>query len=298
MVGRNILENKNISKFELLTPSSIELNLLNFEDVDKYIKINQPNFIIHAAGKVGGIQANIANPTAFLVENLDMGRNIIMAAYKNNIKNLLNLGSSCMYPRNAKNPLTENLILDGKLEPTNEGYALSKILSTRLCEYISLENQKFNYKTIIPCNLYGRHDKFQSKNSHMVAAVIKKLVDAKLKKVKVVDVWGDGTARREFMYAGDLADFILYAIKNFNKMPQNINVGVGQDYTITEYYQIIAKVIGYKGDFIYDTSKPTGMKQKLIDDTNLVNFGWKSKMKLEDGIKKTYNFYKNLIINE
>lgn len=292
MVGRNILENKDISNFDLLIPNSKELNLLNYSAVDKYIKDYKPDFIVHTAGKVGGIQANIAHPVSFLVENIDMGRNVIMAAKSNDVKNLINLGSSCMYPRNAKNPLSEDLILKGELEPTNEGYAIAKIMSTRLCEYISKEDNSYNYKTIIPCNLYGRHDKFESKHSHMIPAVLKKIYDAKMENLGQIDIWGDGKARREFMYAGDLADFIIYAITNFSKMPQNINVGLGHDYTINEYYQIIADVIGYEGEFIHDLTKPIGMKQKLIDDTKLKEFGWKYKTSLVEGIEKTYEYYK------
>jgi GDP-L-fucose synthase len=298
MVGRNILDNKDISMFDLLIPGSKELDLLNYAGVDKYIKENNPAFIIHTAGKVGGIQANIAHPVSFLVENLDMGRNIIMAAKNNGVKNLINLSSSCMYPRNAVNPLRENLILKGELEPTNEGYALAKIMSTRLCEYISNEDDSFSFKTIIPCNLYGRYDKFESKHSHMIPAVVKKIHDAKTKNVSTIDIWGDGTARREFMYAGDLADFIIYAIQNFSKMPQNINVGLGHDYTINEYYQIIANVIGYEGEFTHDLTKPTGMKQKLIDHTKLLEFGWKYKTTLQEGIENIYNFYKQTTTNE
>lgn len=295
MVGRNILENKDISKFDLLIPNSKELNLLNYDAVDQYIKKNKPDFIIHTAGKVGGIQANIAHPVSFLVENLDMGRNIIMAAKNNEVKNLINLSSSCMYPREAKNPLSEDLILKGELEPTNEGYAIAKVMSTRLCEYINKEDERFKYKTIIPCNLYGRYDKFESKHSHMLPAVIKKIHEAKINNLNQIDIWGDGKARREFMYAGDLADFIIYAIQNFSKMPQNINVGLGHDYTINEYYQIIADVIGYEGEFIHDLTKPVGMKQKLIDDTKLKEFGWNYKTSLVKGIEITYEYYKKLI---
>lgn len=298
MVGRNILENKNISKFELLIPDSKELNLLNYEEVDLYIKQNQPNFIIHAAGKVGGIQANIAHPVSFLVENLDMGRNIIMAAKNNGVKDLINLSSSCMYPRNAVNPLNEHLILKGELEPTNEGYALAKIISTRLCEYISLEDNRYRYKTIISCNLFGKYDKFESKNSHMIPAVVKKIHEAKRNNISSIEIWGDGTARREFMYAADLADFIVYAIQNFSNMPQNINVGIGHDYTINEYYQIIAKVIGYEGGFTHDLTKPVGMEQKLIDDSRLLKFGWKHKTTLKNGIENIYNFYKQTHLND
>lgn len=298
MVGRNILENRDISKFDLLIPKSIELNLLNYSTVDKYIKDNKPDFIVHTAGKVGGIQANIAYPVSFLIGNLDMGRNIIMAAKSNDVKNLINLSSSCMYPRNAINPLSENLILKGELEPTNEGYALAKIMSTRLCEYINKEDNSFNYKTIIPCNLYGRHDKFEAKHSHMLPAVIRKIHEAKINNLSQIDIWGDGKARREFMYAGDLADFISYAITNFSKMPQNINVGLGHDHTINEYYQIIADVIGYEGEFVHDLTKPIGMKQKLIDDTKLKEFGWQYKTSLVEGIKKTYEYYKKMTAND
>lgn len=298
MVGRNILENTDISKFDLLIPNSKELNLLNYSTVDKYIKDNKPDFIVHTAGKVGGIQANIAQPVSFLIDNLDMGRNIIMAAKNNDVKSLINLSSSCMYPRNAKNPLSEDLILKGELEPTNEGYALAKIMSTRLCEYIGKEDNSFNYKTIVPCNLYGKYDKFELKHSHMLPAVIKKIHEAKINNLSQIDIWGDGTASREFMYAGDLADFIIYAITNFSKMPQNINVGLGHDYTINEYYQIIADVIGYEGEFVHDLTKPIGMKQKLIDDTKLKEFGWKYKTSLVEGIEKTYEYFKKMKIHD
>jgi GDP-L-fucose synthase len=298
MVGRNILENVDIRKFDLLTPSSKELNLLNYSTVDEYIKENKPDFIVHTAGKVGGIQANIAQPVSFLVNNLDMGRNIIMAAKSNNVKNLINLSSSCMYPRNAMNPLNEDLILKGELEPTNEGYAIAKTMSTRLCEYINREDDSFKYKTIIPCNLYGRYDKYESIHSHMIPAVIKKIHNAKIKDIGEIDIWGDGEARREFMYAGDLSNFIIYAITNFSKMPQNINVGLGHDYTINEYYHIIADVIGYEGKFIHDLTKPIGMKQKLIDATKLNEFGWKYKTSLVEGLEKTYEYYKKMITND
>lgn len=296
MVGRNILENNNISKFDILSPDSSALNLLNYSDVDKYIKINNPDFVIHAAGKVGGIQANMTQPVSFLVENMDMGRNVILASKNNEVKNLINLSSSCMYPRAAKNPLSEELILKGELEPTNEGYALAKIMTTKLCEYINKENPSYSYKTVIPCNLYGKYDKFDPIHSHMLPAVIKKIHEAKINNQKQIDIWGDGTARREFMYAGDLADFIYQAIQQFDKLPQNINVGLGIDYAINEYYSAIANVIGYQGKFINDLTKPIGMKQKLIDDTNLNKFGWKHKTSLVDGIGKTYEYFKTQLI--
>ena len=196
-----------------------------------------------------------------------------------------------MYPREAKNPLRENFILNGKLETTNEGYALAKIVSAKFCEYISKENPDKNYKTIIPCNLYGRHDNYNPQHSHLIPAVIKKIHEAHIKGVKTIDIWGDGTVRREFMYAADLADFIFFALERFEEMPQNLNVGLGRDYSITEYYQAVAKVIGFDGDFNYDLSKPVGMKQKLVDIQNLVDFGWHHKTHLIDGIIEAYSFF-------
>ncbi len=294
MVGKNIAEYLKARGYILLTPSSKELDLLDRSSVDKYIKLNKPDIVIHCAGIVGGIQANMANPVKFLVNNTQIGLNIIMASQEQNIKQFINMSSSCMYPREAINPLGEELILKGELEPTNEGYALAKITSTRLCEYINKEDDSFKYKTVIPCNLYGKYDKFDPKHSHMLPAVIKKIHEAKIDNQATLDIWGDGEARREFMYAQDLADFIYYALENFDKMPQNINVGLGQDYTINEYYETIAKVVGYKGKFVHDLTKPVGMKQKLIDDTKLKEFGWKHKISLEDGIKKIYKYYLGL----
>ncbi|WP_440874446.1 GDP-L-fucose synthase family protein [Thalassotalea sp. PLHSN55] len=291
MVGKNILDAAKKHSHQFIAPSSQELNLLDFNSVQNYLEQHQPEMIIHAAGIVGGIQANMAQPVKFLVENMQMGLNILNAARANKVQQFLNLSSSCMYPRDAANPLQEELILKGELEPTNEGYALAKITSTRLCEYIHQEDSSFLYKTIIPCNLYGKYDKFDPKNSHMIPAVIRKISEAKKQELSEIDIWGDGLARREFMYAEDLADFIFYAIDNFSAMPQNLNVGLGTDYTINEYYQAVANVIGFNGKFVHDLSKPVGMKQKLIDDSKLKAFGWQFKTSLEQGISNTYQFY-------
>jgi len=298
MVGRNIVESEKAKNYILLTPSSSELNLLDRLSVDNYIKANDPDIVIHCAGLVGGIQANMAHPVAFLVDNTQMGLNIIMSAYESGIKSFINMSSSCMYPRDAQNPLGEELILKGELEPTNEGYAIAKVASTRLCEYIHREKSEYHYKTIVPCNLYGRYDKFDPKHSHMLPAVIKKIHDAKVNNQTTLDIWGDGEARREFMYAADLADFVYYALEHFESMPQNINTGLGTDYMINEYYKVIAEVIGYKGDFIHDLTKPVGMKQKLIDDTMLQKFGWSYKTSLVDGIQKTYDYYLKEVLND
>lgn len=298
MVGKNILSASKNTEHQFLSPSSKELNLLDVASVNHYISLHKPDMIIHAAGVVGGIQANIAQPVKFLVDNMQMGLNILTAADACGINQFLNLSSSCMYPRDAINPLAEDLILKGELEPTNEGYALAKVTSTRLCEYITKENPTRLYKTIIPCNLYGRFDKFDPNNSHMIPAVIRKIHEAKKSQADVIDIWGDGEARREFMFAEDLADFIFYALERFDAMPQNLNVGLGTDYTINEYYQAVAKVIGFKGSFTHDLTKPVGMKQKLIDDKQLNQFGWQYKTSLTAGIKKTYEFYLSEYCND
>ncbi|SDZ78750.1 GDP-L-fucose synthase family protein [Microbulbifer marinus] len=291
MVGRNILEHPSASNFDIFAPSSKELNLLDLGATRSYISESRPDLIIHAAGVVGGIQANIAQPVKFLVDNMRMGLNLLDAAREAGVERLINLGSSCMYPRKADNPLSEELILTGELEPTNEGYALAKSACARLCEYINREDDRFVYKTVIPCNLYGRYDKFDPRHSHMIPAVIRKLSEAARDDVESIDIWGDGLARREFMYAADLADFIFYAIRNLESMPQNINVGLGEDYSINEYYRAIAEVVGYSGDFVHDLSKPVGMRQKLIDDTNLNEFGWRHNTSLVEGLRLTYQYF-------
>ena len=296
MVGSNICEHSENHKYTIFAPSSKEVDLTNYGQVNSYIAEVQPDIIIHSAGLVGGIQANIKNPVGFLVKNLQMGLNVILAAQQNNVKKLLNLASSCMYPRDMEIGLTEDMILKGELEPTNEGYALAKVVATRLCEYMNREDEKWQYKSAIPCNLYGKYDKFDPKHSHMVPAVIRKIYEAKENNINEVEIWGDGLSRREFMYAGDLADFVYYALAHFDKMPQNLNVGLGADYTINEYYQVIAKVIGYEGTFTHDLSKPMGMKKKMIDNTQLTAFGWQPKTSLEDGIKQTLEYFKNTIL--
>lgn len=298
MVGQNILSLAVEHEHEFLSPSSAQLNLLDGNAVHEYISTHKPDMVIHAAGIVGGIQANMAQPVKFLVENMQMGLNILTASNAFGVSQFLNLSSSCMYPRDASNPLSEDLILKGELEPTNEGYALAKVTSTRLCEYISKENPEQTYKTIIPCNLYGRFDKFDPNHSHMIPAVIRKIHEAKKANLEEIDIWGNGEARREFMYAEDLAAFVFYAIDHFKQMPQNLNVGLGTDYTINEYYQAVARVVGYRGRFKHDLSKPVGMKQKLIDDTKLKAFGWSHSTCLEAGIKKTYQFYLNEYDND
>lgn len=292
LVGRNLTEAAGSKKYELLTPSHKELELLDKNAVAAYLERNRPDMVIHAAGVVGGISANTAEPLKFLTENLDMGRNVIYGAYRAGVKKFINLGSSCMYPRNHDTPLTEEMILTGELEPTNEGYALAKIVCARMCSYITRENPAFQYKTLIPCNLYGRWDKFFGDAAHMIPAVIHKIYRAIEDGQNEIEIWGDGSARREFMYAGDLAEFVWLAVERFEELPPVINVGTGKDYSVDEYYQTIAKVVGYKGTFKHDLSKPAGMRRKLTDIIRMKNFGWYPTTTLEQGISLTLDFYR------
>lgn len=291
MVGRNILEHPKAGSHEIFAPSSREMNLLDKESTAKAVRSFQPDLVIHSAGRVGGIQANMANPVAFLVENVDMGRNMIGAAADVGVPKLLNMSSSCMYPRNAPNPLVEDLVLKGELEPTNEGYAIAKVFATRYASYLMRERKELQYKTLIPCNLFGRFDKFDPKNSHLIPAIIHKVHVAREEDIPHVEIWGDGEARREFMDAADLADFVFFALDRFESLPELTNVGLGFDHSVNDYYRTVAKVIGYSGQFKHDLSKPVGMKQKLVSVEKAREFGWQSKTSLEDGIKKAYSFY-------
>lgn len=291
MVGRNILEHSAIDEFDFLAPRSAELDLRNFDAVKTYLDKYRPDFVIHAAGKVGGIQANMREPVGFLLENLDMGRNIVWASRQVGIKKFINLGSSCMYPRGYQEPLKEEMILKGELEPTNEGYALSKVLTAKLCEYVNRDDASYQYKTLIPCNLYGRHDKFDPKHSHLLPAIIHKVHQAKKNNEKTVEIWGDGTARREFMYSGDLADAVIRAINQFDSLPHCMNVGLGHDYTINEYYQAVAEVMDFQGAFTHDLTKPIGMLRKLVDVNRQKVWGFQPKISLREGITHAYLYY-------
>lgn len=298
MVGRNILEDPQSNNFEIISPSHSDLDLLDQRAVSLYFEQMKPDVVVHAAGRVGGIQANIAEPVRFFVDNMTMGINVVLAAREAGTKRLLNIGSSCMYPKNAANPLSEASILAGELEPTNEGYALAKIACARLCDYIHRENELYEYKTVIPCNLYGRHDKFQTQKSHMIPAVIRKIDDAIRENADTVEIWGTGEARREFMYAGDLASFIFFAIEHFEKIPSTINVGIGEDLSINEYYEEVAFALGYKGQFTHNLAMPVGMTQKLVDVRRMRGLGWAPQVSLRDGIVLAHKFYQTEFKND
>ncbi len=291
MVGKNIVEHSGFSRHEVLSPSSSELNLLNPGSVQEYIKSTGPDLVIHCAGKVGGIQANIDSPVEYLVENIDMGRNLVMAAHQAGVSRLLNMGSSCMYANNHNEAISESSLLSGPLEPTNEGYALAKIVVARLCEYIS-RDPAFLYKTAIPCNVYGRYDNFDQGSSHFLAAIIVKLEHAVNNQLDCVEIWGSGTVRRELIFAEDLADFVYFATRQFDRMPALLNVGTGHDYSINEYYAMAAKILGYQGEFTHDLHRDEGMKRKLTDVTKLTNFGWQAATDINTGITKTVEYYR------
>lgn len=259
--------------------------------VSSYIAHHQPDLIVHSAGYVAGILANIAEPVAFLDRNVMIGRNVIIGAKAAGVKRLINLGSTCIYPREAPNPLTEDQILMGELEPTNEGYAIAKIFGLRLCEYIRREDSSFLYKTLIPCNLYGAYDKFDPQKSHLVPAIIHKVYEAQKAGDSIVEIWGDGLARREFMYSSDLADALFRAADDLEVIPDLMNLGMGRDYSINEYYAAVANVIGWEGAFIHDLSKPVGMARKLCDISRQTAWGWQPQTSLEEGIAKTFQHY-------
>ena len=291
LVGRNIQEHSSADKWEILTPSRKELDLTDLSSVSQWVKNHQPDIIIHAAGLVGGIKANIQDPVKFLDVNVSMGRNIIMVARDCNVTKLINLGSSCMYPKSIRSPLTEEKLMAGKLEPTNEGYALAKLFTTKLCQYISKENSNMHYKTMIPCNIYGRHDNFNLETAHLLPAIIQKIHTAKIDNLNTVSVWGDGTVRREFLYAEDLADAILLAVEDLHKIPNIMNIGFGLDYSVNEYYKTVAEVMNWKGTLVHDLSMPIGMMQKLNGIDRQKKWGWTAQTSLKVGIKKTYQYF-------
>ncbi len=295
MVGRNICENKFAQNHQILSPNKSQLDLTDRTKLRIWLFNNQPDLIINAAGLVGGIHANIANPSKFLIRNLDIGVNLVSEAAHAGIKNFINLGSSCMYPRDAPNPLNENSLLTGRLEPTNEGYALAKIAIQRLCTYYSEQDQSFKYITLMPCNLYGKYDHFEPSRSHLIASIIVKLHNAKINNQKSVLIWGDGTVKREFMYVEDLANAIWSVLPKLNELPKLINVGPGYDRDIFSYYKEAAKVVGYEGEFKFDLSRPVGMRQKLLDVKTIHELGWSPLFQLKKGLQLTYDYYLGLL---
>jgi len=236
--------------------------------------------------------ANIEHPAEFLYENLMIESNIINSAYKYGIEKLLFLGSSCIYPRECSQPMKEEYLLDGKLEPTNEGYALAKIAGLKLCEYYNKQYNK-NFISLIPSNVYGIGDNFDLKNSHVMAALIRKFHEAKVRKLPIIKLWGTGKAKREFLYVDDLADACLYFMEKYNakELPPFINIGTGKDISIKKLAELIRDIEKYEGKIVWDTSKPDGMPRKVVDVAIANKLGWQAKVSLEEGIKKTYMWF-------
>ncbi len=251
----------------------------------------KPDVVIHAAAKVGGIQANIENQGVFLAENLKIDSNVISCSLERGVGRFIQIGSSCMYPANYRQPLVEGDLLRGPLETSNEGYALAKIAASKLCEFFSSSGNK-SYRTIIPSNLYGPGDRFDPKSSHLLASVIRKVHEAKISDAKTIEVWGTGNARREFTYVDDLAEWLASSITYLDEFPQYVNVGFGRDYSVNEFYETALEAIGVDASLAHDPSKPEGMRFKLMDSTLArEKLNWNPKTDIREGILKTYNWF-------
>ena len=302
-------EKYNSQMYEILTPSRNELNLLNFEEVKNWFEKNCPDIVILAAAKVGGIFANKNNPADFILHNLKIQTNLIEISKNFKVKKFLFLGSSCIYPRLATQPITEKDLLSGQLEITNEFYAIAKIAGIKLCQALTMQ-KGFNSICLMPTNLYGPGDNYQESNSHVLPSLIKKFSEAKHKNVKNVICWGDGSPLREFLYVDDLAEACIFAIENLNLNSDNypidkngnplywINVGSNQEISIKDLAVMIAKLVGFEGSIFWDKKMPNGTPRKKLDTSVLDKLGWKSKTNLEEGIKLTLKAYnKDLKLN-
>ncbi|MEO8415619.1 MAG: GDP-L-fucose synthase [Ginsengibacter sp.] len=292
MVGSAIVRKLTEEGFtNIVTKTSSELDLRNQQNVKDFFENEKPEYVFLAAAKVGGIMANNTYKAEFLYDNLVIETNIIDAAYKNDVKKLMFLGSSCIYPKLAPQPLQEEYLLSGFLEATNEPYAIAKIAGIKLCEYYR-EQFGCNYISVMPTNLYGPNDNYDLQNSHVLPALIRKFHTAKINEDLTVTVWGSGSPKREFLYVDDLANACFYLMLNYNEK-QFLNIGTGEDLTILELAELIKNITQYKGEIIWDSSKPDGTPRKLMDVSKAHALGWKHEISLEEGIKKTYaNFLK------
>ncbi|KTT19287.1 GDP-L-fucose synthase family protein [Pseudacidovorax intermedius] len=270
-----------------------ELDLLNQEQVANFFQEEKPHYVVLAAAKVGGIQANNDFPADFIFENLSLQVNVINEAHKAGVQNLLFLGSNCIYPKYCPQPIKEEYLLTGALEPTNEPYAIAKIAGVKMCDSYRRQYGR-NYFSVMPINLYGPNDHYDLANNHVLPALIKKAHDAKINNHPTYEVWGTGTPMREFMYIDDLANACVFLMESDVSEPL-INIGSGSDITIRELATIVAEVIGFEGQIVFDPSKPDGTPRKLLDASKLESMGWKPRISLEEGIMKTYvstPFYK------
>lgn len=273
---------------------SNELDLRNQVEVKNYFKQERPEYVVLAAAKVGGIMANIQSPAAFLYDNLCIQNNIIEYSRIFGVKKLLFLASSCIYPRLSPQPMKEEYLMDGKLEPTNEGYAIAKIAGLKMCQYYNTQYGT-NYISVMPCNIYGYGDNFNPVSSHVVAALLRKVHSAKISGDKTISMWGTGVARRELMFVDDLADACFYLFHNYSGN-DFFNVGTGTDVSIRELVELIMDVEGYHAALVFDTGKPDGMPQKLMDVTKLRKAGWEARVSLREGLEKTYRYFLDVVL--
>ncbi len=280
----------------LISRTHRELDLTNQQAVNEFFEKEKPEYVFLAAAKVGGILANNTYPAEFIYENLMIEANIIHASYRYGVKKLLFLGSSCIYPKLAPQPLKEKYLLTGPLEETNEAYAVAKIAGIRLCKHY---NQQYgtNFVSVMPTNLYGPNDNFDLETSHVMPALIRKFHEAKVKNEPEVVIWGTGKPFREFLHVDDMADACVYLMENFNTddIGEFVNIGVGKDITIGELAELIKEIVGFEGAIRKDISKPDGTPQKLLDITKLSSLGWEAKILLKEGIEQTYEWYQSQI---
>jgi GDP-L-fucose synthase len=266
-----------------------ELDLMDQSQVDDFFNNNKPEYVFLCAAKVGGIQANISHPATFLLDNLVIQNNIIQSSLKYGVKKLLFLGSSCVYPKECKQPMKEEYLLSGKLEPTNEGYAIAKIAGLKLIEGLRKEFG-FNGISLMPCNLYGPNDSFDLAHSHVLSALVKRFVDAYDENLSNITLWGTGIARREFMHVDDLAEASLFMMLNYNE-DEFINIGCGTDVSIKELAELVSNKVGYKGLINWDVTKPDGMLKKCMDVSKMANLGFNPKISLEKGVTQMIDLY-------
>jgi GDP-L-fucose synthase len=293
MVGSAILRKLQLEGLEnIKIADRTQLDLTNDKAVELFFELNKPEIVIIAAAKVGGIQANIDNPVEFLLDNLTIQNNLIKNAVKFGAERIVFLSSSCIYPRNCKQPMQESDILTGELEPTNEGYALAKIAGMKLLEAYS-KTKNIECLTLIPCNLYGPNDSFDLSKSHVLSALIKRFTDARNTGVENITLWGTGRARREFMHVDDIANAVFYFLNN-STTSKTINIGPGTDISIKELAQLIAKKVGFRGEICWDATKPDGMLKKCMDVSQMKSLGYKPAISLEKGIEQMIEIYKNL----
>lgn len=290
LVGSAIVRNLQERGFtNIIGKTHKELDLTRQDEVEKFFEIEKPEYVFLAAAKVGGIQANNTTPAEFIYDNLMIETNIINSAYKNKVKKLLFLGSSCIYPKFAEQPIKEEYLLTGELEPTNEAYAIAKITGIELCKFYRRQ-YGCDFISAMPTNLYGINDNFDLETSHVLPALIRKFHEAKMNNEEEVVMWGTGKPLREFMYVDDLADALVHLMLNYSD-EIHVNMGTGKDLTIGELAEIVKEVVGYKGKIVNDLSKPDGTPRKLLDVSRLESTGWKYKTELKEGIEKVYEWY-------